>query len=115
MLADSDWSSLVPETSRYTLEELHEVFRQDTRKIVKTGWYQLKWLITGVGVKRGYHGRWVRSEYPRLVPHATFRGKEELQDRGGVASGSEIPNGGVSHGSAGITSRRPINTPSLGV
>ena len=83
---DSNYFSLVPETSRYTLEELDEVFSQSTQKIMKTGRDQLKWLITGVGRKKPYRGRWVRDEYPRLVSPAAFRDEQELEDRGGVAT-----------------------------
>ena len=83
---DSNCFSLVPETSRYTLEELHEVFSQSTQEIMKTGGAQIKWLITGVGRSRPYRGRWVRDEYPRLVPPAAFKDEQELEDRGGIAT-----------------------------
>ena len=83
---DSICFSWVPETSRYTLEELDEVFSQSTQKIMKTGGAQLKWLITGGGHRRPYRGRWVRNEYPRLVPPAAFRDEQELEDRGGIAT-----------------------------
>ena len=79
---DSSCFSLVPETSRYTLEELHEVFSQSTQEIMRTGRAQVKWLITGVGRKRPYRGRWVRGEYPSLVERAQFRNERELEDRG---------------------------------
>ena len=109
-MAENGCSSLVPETSRYTLEELHEVFSQHTSAIVRTGWAQLKWLVTGVGDTRRYSSRWVRSEYPSLVPPIAFRDEQELDDRGGLASGSEVTNGAVAHQSTGTTSRRPSAT-----
>ena len=83
---DCNRFSLVPETSRHTLEELDKVFSQSTQKIMKTGGAQLKWLITGVGHRKPYRGRWVRDEYPRLVPPAAFRDEQELDDRGGIAT-----------------------------
>ena len=83
---DCNCSSLVPETSRHTLEELDKVFSQSTPKIMKTGGAQLKWLITGVGHRKPYRGRWVRDEYPRLVPPAAFRDEQELDDRGEIAT-----------------------------
>ena len=83
---DSSCFSLVPETSRYTLEELHEVFSQSSQKIMRTGGAQIKWLTTGVGHRRPYRGRWVRDEYPSLVPRAGFRDEQELEDRGGIAT-----------------------------
>ena len=55
---------------------------------MKTGGAQLKWLITGVGYKKPYRGRWVRTEYPRLVPPTAFKDEEELEDRGGIAMNS---------------------------
>ena len=115
MLADNDYPSLVPETSRYTLEELHEVFSQDTRTIVKIGWAQLKWLITGVGDRRRESGRWVRSEYPCLVPRFADREEQELEDRGGLVSGSEAINDAATHTSAGTTSKRPTKARTLEV
>ena len=83
---DGKCSSLVPETSRYTLEELDKVFSQSTQKIMATGGAQLKWLITGVGNQKPYRGRWVRDEYPRLIPPAALRDEQELEDRGGIAT-----------------------------
>ena len=114
-LADHDRSSLVPETSRYTLEELHAVFSQDTRKIIRTGWAQLKWLITGVGDNTRHSGRWVREEYPRLVPPRAFRDDQELEDVGGLASGSEVTNGAIAHRGTGTESRHFANTRDLEV
>ncbi len=108
-LADDLCSSLVPETSRHTLEELHEVFSQRTSRIVVVGWAQLKWLITGVGDKRRDSGRWVRSEYPSLVAPSDFRDEQELDDRGGLASGSGVTNNGFANQGTGIMSRRPTN------
>ena len=83
---DSNCFSLVPETSRYTLEELHEVFSQSSQKIMRTGRAQVKWLITGVGDRVPYRGRWVRDAYPRLVPLAAFKVEQQLEDRGGIAT-----------------------------
>ena len=83
---DCNCLSLVPETSRHTLEELDKVFSQSTQKIMRTGGAQLKWLVTGVGDKKPYRGRWIRDEYPRLVPPAAFRDEEELEDSGGIAT-----------------------------
>ena len=105
---DSKCFSLVPETSRHSLEELHKVFSQDTRKIVETGWAQLKWLITGVGDRGTYRGRWVRDEYPRLLPPAAFTDEQELEDRGGVATSPESTNGAITNHSTEIISRRPV-------
>ena len=102
-------SSLVPETSRHTLEELHEVFSQRTSRIVQVGWAQLKWLITGLGNKNRDSGRWVRSEYPSLVEPSDFRDEQELDDRGGLASGSGVTNDDFANQGTGITSRRPTN------
>ena len=108
--ADSKISSFVPETSRYTLEELQEVFSKDTRTIVRKGRAQLKWLITGVGERRGNHGRWVRSEYPSLVPRGAFRDEQELEDIGGLATQGNVTNGAVAAQGTGATSRRHVNT-----
>lgn len=49
----------MPETSRYTLEELDNVFGFMTKDIINNGWAQMRWLLTG---------GWVRGrEYPELV------------------------------------------------
>ncbi len=50
----------MPETSRYTLEELDNVFGFVTKDIINIGWAQIGWLLT-LGWARGH-------EYPELVP-----------------------------------------------
>ena len=50
----------MPETSRYQLEELDNVFEKTTKEIQNVGWGQMKWLIT-LG--------WIwKHKYPELVP-----------------------------------------------
>ena len=51
----------VPETSRYTLEELDNVFNHNTTAIVQNGWTQIRWLLT-LGWRRGDE-----DPYPELV------------------------------------------------
>ncbi len=68
MLADYKRSRLVPETSQYTLEQLDHVFQKTTRTIVKVGWAQVWWLVSGAGPNGKGSGRWKWENYPRLVP-----------------------------------------------
>lgn len=62
---------LVPETSRYTLEELENVFNQRTDTIIHIGLAQI-WCLLTLG--------WIRRhQYPELVTREADRGFDDLQ------------------------------------
>lgn len=92
MLADHKRSRLVPETSQYTLEQLDGVFSKHTLTIVKVGWAQVWWLVSGAGTNGKGSGRWKWENYPRLVPqtHSDVRDnfEQEMDERDGHGSGS---------------------------
>lgn len=93
MLADYKRSRLVPETSQYTLEQLDGVFSENTLTIVKVGWAQVWWLVSGANPYGKGSGRWVWEDYPKLVPqtHSDVHGNFEqaMDERHGDGSGSQ--------------------------
>lgn len=85
--------SLVPETSRYKLEEVDKVFRIKTSQIMSNGWAQLRWLL---GKKGRDSRRWVLKDYPELVGRFNDRSshevEQEMDDREGSTGSSEAVN-----------------------
>ena len=97
LLADYKRSSWVPETSQYTLEQLHYVFSKDTSDIWRTGWAQVWWLI---GSKERGFDRWELKKFPRLVPRVDNEHRnnfeQEIQEtemRGYSVNGGQENNG----------------------
>ena len=116
-LTDNDGPSFVPETSRYSLEELDVVFSMDTKSIVAVGWAQVEcivavgwaqveWLLTG--------GRLKDHKYPVLVPRIADQDSgnypQELDDLGTLQE-TQISSGS---GDGDIDSGQGLTTGFLG-
>ena len=112
-------SSFVPETSRYTLEQLHDVFSEPTSTIVKTGWAQVRWLFTGKGKVETGRGRWDRSEYPVLVQRPADRNldvyEQEMDDGDRRQSETEVTSSAVENPRTALATERLRNTRSFDV
>ena len=85
------WLSFVPDTSRYKLEEVDKVFRFKIGQIMSNGWAQMKWLA---GEKGPDSRRWVRNNFPELVPRSNDMSTSEfeLDDREASTGSSETVN-----------------------
>lgn len=85
------WLSFVPDTSRYKLEEVDEVFRSTVSEIMSNGWAQMKWLA---GKNGRDSRRWVTNDFPELVPRSNDKSTSdvELDDREDSTGSSEAVN-----------------------
>ena len=85
------WLSFVPDTSRYKLEEVDRVFRFKVGEIMSNGWAQMMWLA---GKKGPDSRRWVKRNFPELVPRSNDMNTSEfeLHDREASTGSSETVN-----------------------